>query len=393
MANAKDLQLKWLLWGNFIVSVGTSFMWPLTTVYMHNYLGKSLTTAGIVLFFNSLSLILGSYLGGYIYDHKDARKWLLAAMLLASFSIFMLIFFNGWPAYPILLILDNFGGGIASTIVNSLATAVKGKDARYVFNMMYFMANIGVVIGTLLVGYVVDIKIELIFVINFVLYMIFFLIAFFHYFVPQHVLQERHKQAQQEKLQTPRQHVIVIFAILGLYFAVGLAYSQWQSNLSVYMGQLGIALHKYSFLWTINGIIIVTAQPIISWCDDRFNVKIWYKLYFGGIMFAIAFASLIIAKDYPHFILSMVLVTLAEVYTFPTIPAIVDELSSLGQKGRYQGFVRIASSMGSAIGPLFGGLLIDGFSYTVLFIVISSLILIMFLGILLAVKVNLKGIK
>lgn len=391
MAKTKELQLKWLLLGNFIVSVGTSFMWPLTTVYMHDYLGKSLTTAGIVLFFNSLSLIIGSYIGGYIYDHYDARKFLLASLALASLSVFMLIFFNGWPAYPIFLILDNFGGGIASTIVNSLATAVKGKDARYIFNMMYFMANIGVVIGTLLVGYVVDINIELIFIINFSLYVVFLILAFYHYFVPQHVFEGRKNPTAKEGLKTSKKYIIVIFTILALYVAVGLGYSQWQSNLSVYMRELGIALHKYSFLWTINGIIIVTAQPIISWCDDHFNVNIWHKLYFGGGMFAVAFASLIIAKDYPHFVLSMCLVTLAEVFTFPTIPAIVDDLSSVGEKGRYQGFVRIASSCGSAVGPLIGGLIIDSFSYTVLFMVMASFIFLTVIGILVAVKTNLRS--
>lgn len=69
----RELKLSWLLCGNFIVSVGSSLLWPLTTIYMHNYLGQSLTTAGIVLFINSLALIAGSYLGGRMYD-KDRKR-------------------------------------------------------------------------------------------------------------------------------------------------------------------------------------------------------------------------------------------------------------------------------------------------------------------------------
>ena len=120
----KELKLSWLLCGSFIVSVGSSLLWPLTTIYMHNYLGQSLTTAGIVLFINSLALIAGSYLGGRMYDkdRKNARRWLLGALFLSTSAVFLLIFFNGWPTFAVLLLLDNFGGGIAITIENSLAT-------------------------------------------------------------------------------------------------------------------------------------------------------------------------------------------------------------------------------------------------------------------------------
>jgi len=36
----KELKLSWLLCGSFIVSVGSSLLWPLTTIYMHTILVK-----------------------------------------------------------------------------------------------------------------------------------------------------------------------------------------------------------------------------------------------------------------------------------------------------------------------------------------------------------------
>ena len=50
----KELPLIWLLIGNLVESTGMSFIWPLTTIYMHDYLGKSLTVAGVVLFIGSM---------------------------------------------------------------------------------------------------------------------------------------------------------------------------------------------------------------------------------------------------------------------------------------------------------------------------------------------------
>ena len=46
-----EIKFRWLLLGSFLVNVGNSFIWPLTTVYIHDQLHQSLTVSGIVLLF------------------------------------------------------------------------------------------------------------------------------------------------------------------------------------------------------------------------------------------------------------------------------------------------------------------------------------------------------
>ena len=371
----KELKLSWLLCGSFIVSVGSSLLWPLTTIYMHNYLGQSLTTAGIVLFINSLALIAGSYLGGRMYDkdRKNARRWLLGALFLSTSAVFLLIFFNGWPTFAVLLLLDNFGGGIVITIENSLATGIKEKSSRQVFNMLYFMQNVGVVIGTLLVGVLVEISIEWIFISNFILFAFYLFVVYRHYYVPKAAL-VKEQVAKKGQDKTPRRYVWVIGAILILFFAIETGYSQWQSNLSIYMESLGISVKSYGFLWTINGLVIVCGQPVLNkLLDDILKIKLIYKLYLGSALFVLGFFTLLFATDYPHFILTMVIVTLGEILTFPTIPAVVDNLSTLSEKGKYQGAVSVFAALGRAIGPLAGGLIVDNSSYDMLFTVMIAL--------------------
>lgn len=371
----KELKLSWLLCGSFIVSVGSSLLWPLTTIYMHNYLGQSLTTAGIVLFINSLALIAGSYLGGRMYDkdRKNARRWLLGAIFLSTSAVFLLIFFNDWPTFAVLLFLDNFGGGIAITIGNSLATGIKEKSSRQVFNMLYFMQNVGVVIGTLLVGVLVEISIEWIFISNFILFAFYWFVVYRYYYVPKAAL-VKEQVAKKGQDKTPLSYVWVIGAILILFFAIETGYSQWQSNLSIYMESLGISVKSYGFLWTINGFVIVCGQPILNkLLDDILKIKLIYKLYLGSALFVLGFFTLLFATDYPHFILTMVIVTLGEILTFPTIPAVVDNLSTLSEKGKYQGAVSVFAALGRAIGPLAGGLIVDNSSYNMLFTVMIAL--------------------
>lgn len=235
------------------------------------------------------------------------------------------------------------------------------------------MQNVGVVIGTLLVGVLVEISIEWIFIINFILFAFFWLVVYRHYYVPKAAL-VKEQVAKKGQDKTPRRYVWVIGAILILFFAIETGYSQWQSNLSIYMESLGISVKSYGFLWTINGIVIVCGQPVLNkLLDDILKIKLIYKLYLGSALFVLGFFTLLFATDYPHFILTMVIVTLGEILTFPTIPAVVDNLSTLSEKGKYQGAVSVFAALGRAIGPLAGGLIVDNSSYDMLFTVMIAL--------------------
>ena len=124
---------------------------------------------------------------------------------------------------------------------------------------------------------------------------------------------------------------------------------------------------RYSLLWTINAGIIVIVQAILS----RFTIfkSLFRQILFGTLMFAISFVTLIFAKDFAHFALSMVILTLGEATAMPSIPTYVNDLSPDSSKGKYQGLTLSASSIGRALGPLFGGLIIEDFGYIQFFAV------------------------
>ena len=65
----------------------------------------------------------------------------------------------------------------------------------------------------------------------------------------------------------------------------------------------------------------------------------------------------------------MVVLTIGEATVIPTMPAIVNSLSPVAVKGKYQGILNAYSSLGKAFGPLFGGVIIGLSSYHVLIII------------------------
>lgn len=379
-----EIKLIWLIVGELATWIGASFIWPLTSVYLNKQLHISLSIIGVVLFCNCAGNILGSIISGRLYDKYNPYPLMLWGLGLDAAVLFLMAAFHGWPEYWVWLTLTGFLGGWNGTLINSVATSLKKYPSRYVFNVLYFSQNLGVVTGTLIVGYLYDFSIMLLFVIAALLFVIAFINAVFNYKPIIAFHKERmakHKKGEKHKAEPmPKRNFImtmVFFTTLGVTW---LMYMNWESNLSVYMVSLGIPFHLYSLLWTLNAGVIVIMQGILARFPNIFK-NLFHQIIFGICMFSLSFITLVFAKDFAHFALSMFILTLGESTAFPAIPAYVNDLSPLTSKGKYQGANMVASGIGRAFGPLFGGLIIDHAGYIPFFwvaaIVIALMIVVM----------------
>ncbi|MHA3067055.1 MDR family MFS transporter [Lacticaseibacillus saniviri] len=362
----KELKLKWLFLGSLITNTGVSFIWPLTTIYMHEYLHESLTVSGIVLFLYSMFMVVGNYAGGYLFDKWRPYPTILMGIAINTLASAALIFWHGWPTYALLLIGLGFGNGIVVTALNSYATIVTSRKPSYIFNVLYFMSNLGLVIGTLVVGYILPLGITYLFMLAFALFALFFVVALLFYRIaPRPKRETVVKAAGAPEVNPYRTRIILLLITLLITW---ITYEQWQSNISTYMLHLGMTVKDYSFLWTFNAVIIVIFQPVLTHFDDWLLEHINLRLNLGFVLFASAFLVLIWAKQYWLFLTSMGVLTLGEILALPAVSTFVEMYSPANQKGRYQGFVQVFASIGRALGPLIGALVIEGFSYQTLFI-------------------------
>lgn len=375
-----EIKLIWLIVGELATWIGASFIWPLTSVYLNKQLHISLSIIGVVLFCNCAGNILGSIISGRLYDKYNPYPLMLWGLGLDAAVLFLMAAFHGWPEYWVWLTLTGFLGGWNGTLINSVATSLKKYPGRYVFNVLYFSQNLGVVTGTLIVGYLYDLSITLLFVIAALLFVIAFINAIFNYRPIIAFHKERmakHKKGEKHKAEPmPRRNFImtmVFFTTLGVTW---LMYMNWESNLSVYMVSLGIPFHLYSLLWTLNAGVIAIMQGILASFPNIFK-NLFHQIIFGICMFSLSFITLVFAKDFAHFALSMFILTLGESTAFPAIPAYVNDLSPLTSKGKYQGANMVASGIGRAFGPLFGGLIIDHAGYIPFFWVAAIMIALM----------------
>lgn len=366
----------WLLVIGTIINVtASSFLWPLNTIYIHDELGKSLTTAGFVLMLNAGASVAGNLFGGVLFDKIGGYKSILFGIVITMVPLVCLIVNHSWMVYVIALIVIGFGTGVVFPATYAMAGSVWPEGGRKAFNAVYVAQNFGVALGSALGGLVASYSFEWIFLANGLLYAVFFLVVFFGFrnigvqtINPASVI-------QRSKMEKNKSKLLALTFIAAGYLLCWIAYVQWQSTIAAYTQKVHISLTQYSLLWTINGALIVLAQPLVSWFVKHAAKSLKKQMIIGIAIFMVSFGAAAAAEDFRGFFIAMVILTIGEMFVWPAVPTIANDLAPKGREGFYQGFINSTATGGRMIGPLLGGALADAFSMPVLFGVLLGLLI------------------
>ncbi|WAA11772.1 MDR family MFS transporter [Fervidibacillus halotolerans] len=361
----------WLILVGMVINVtGASFLWPLNTIYLHEELGKSLSVAGLVLMANSGASVIGNLAGGYFFDKFGGYKTITFGAGVTLVTLFGLLIWHGWPHYSLFLVIIGFGSGVVNPAMFSLAGVAWKEGGRRTFNAMYVAQNIGVAVGTALAGYIASISFQLIFLANFVLYLIFFLLAFISF---KSISTDADAPSMKiaftstKKEAHQKRHFIALLIISIGYAICWVAYVQWQTTIATYTQEINVSLEQYSLLWTVNGALIVFAQPIMAEFVRNVAKTLKIQIYIGLLIFIFSFIIASYSTNFTGFLTAMVILTFGEMLVWPAIPTIADQLATRGKAGMYQGIVNSAATVGRMIGPLFGGIVVELYGMNVLF--------------------------
>lgn len=368
--------LWFLIIGMAVNVTGSSLLWPLNAIYINEHLGKSLTVAGFVLMLNSGASVIGNLLGGTLYDKIGGYKSILLGIGIALLSLTGLTFWNTWVPYVIFLTTVGLGSGIIFPAMYAMAGSIWKEGGRRAFNALYVSQNLGVALGASIGGLIASYSFQLIFLANALLYLVFLLIAFFSY---RNIATDRNTATSVIQEAKPVKDYTKLYALLTLcvgYLLCWVGYVQWQATISTYTQELNISLKQYSFLWTVNGALIVLGQPILNRMLNTFGRSIKSQMVVGMVIFIVSFLVAGKAEAFAGFMTAMVILTIGEMLVWPAVPTIADRLAPKGREGFYQGIVNSTATGGRMIGPVLGGLLVDIYGMSMLFTVLLFLVFI-----------------
>ena len=367
----------WLLIIGMLVNVvGSSFLWPLNTIYMNEYLGQSLSMAGFVLMLNAGAGVIGNLIGGVLFDKIGGYWSIFTGSILSLISLVGLVLWHGWPTYVWFLILLGFSSGIVFPAMFALVGTVWPEGGRKAFNAIYLAQNLGVATGPALAGLVASYNMEAIFSINLAMYVVFFLIAAIGYRGLDKMGKGAEKKDETVNKNASKAPFYSLLLVSSAFFLCWIAYSQWATNLSSHTQEMGLSLKQYSLLWTINGFMILLLQPLVSPLVRRWQNQIKMQLAFGILVMMFSFFIILFAESFTMFAASMIILTVGEVFVWPAVPTIASQLAPEGRDGFYQGIVNSASTLGKMIGPFIGGIVVDHYGIVALIFILCVLFII-----------------
>ena len=364
----------WLIVIGMVINVtGVSFLWPLNAIYLHDYLGKSLTVAGLVLMANSFATVIGNLLGGVLFDKIGGFRSILTGAVIALSAGIGLAFYNGWPHYVLWLMMIGFGSGIIFPSMYAMAGTVWKEGGRRAFNAVYIATNLGVALGSALGGFIASFTFEYIFIANAVMFVLFFLLVLFGYKgIKMSPIPTKSVQVDVQQQKSNRKLYALLALCIG-YFLCWIGYVQWTSTISSYTQEIGVSLREYSMLWTINGALIVLGQPFVNKFVYRFMKQMKLQLIVGMLIFIGSFVVAAYASDFSGFLTAMLILTVGEMLVWPAVPTIAGELAPSGREGFYQGIVNSTATVGKMVGPLLGGFLVDQYGMRMMFMILMVL--------------------
>ncbi|QLE64307.1 transport protein 3 [Furfurilactobacillus rossiae] len=377
---ATKLRLNRIMIMAFLVNAIYSMIWPVSTLYMHDAFDLSLPLIGVVLMCYSLANAAGSVISGYLFDRMSHQKILMSGFYLLLTVSFIGMFGDGLVAFILFLVPFGFITGWCLTVqyalVSDLQITNSENDSRKNFNLLYLAVNLGIVAGSGSLGLLYrnnEIKTLMATVTVIALFVTLIGLGTGQHNVVENVsrvsVQEPNSQVG---TVLKRDLIIRIFITLFLFWIV---YVQWMTNFSVYFTSLGYSAGFYSHVWVINGIGITLIQVFLLRFAHFFKTSI-VQSRFGIFFLVLSFGCLIASTNKLWLLVAAVFLTIGEALFVPAAPVVVDQNSSVVVKGRNQGLVNVFSSIGKAVGPGLGGVVIVNGGYQKLFLLAILLLLV-----------------
>ena len=172
------------------------------------------------------------------------------------------------------------------------------------------------------------------------------------------------------------QLVIIVF--------MGFIYDQWTFLIPLHLASLyGVENGPlyFGFLASFNGFVVIIATPILTIVLSRlFEIP---KLLIGTSLFAISFLVLLIAPELSIFFIFMFLFTIAEVINMLGSSPYFSRRVPSSHRGRISSYQNIGYFVGSIIGKLATGYIVDefGFNYAYTLVVVLLVIVLIMISI------------
>lgn len=367
MTRAMGAAMRRIHVGNALSAFGLGFTVPYLYVYVAQVRGLGSMTAGLVLAVFAVAALIVLPFAGRAIVRRGPLPVLLAALVTAALGALSL----GLSASAATVLLSAAALGAGQAVMQpALATMIvdcsTSETRSRAFAMQFFLQNLGLGVGGLIGGHLVDATSASSFTLLFAIEAAMFLVLVA---VMATVRVPRAPRVEAVPGQASGgswkqllgNRAMVQLCVLGfvLFFA---CYGQFESGLSAYgVEAAGITTSALGTALAANTLMIVVAQfAVLKFVERRKRSRVIAAV---GLIWAVAWAVAGYAglghgsqtMATAAFISTYALFGLGEAMLSPTLAPLVADLAPTGLAGQYNSAFALVKQLALAIGPAVGG--------------------------------------
>lgn len=352
--------------------VGTGLVLPFWVVYLHELRGFSLDVVGVLLAAMSAAGVVAAVPGGMLIDRIGARLTMIGVLGSAVVGQTLMAFADNLATATLAIAIIGAGFGMGWPTSQALVASVVPSEirARY-FGMNFSLLNLGIGIGGIIGGFVVDVDRLSTFQWMYVGDALSYIPSLFLLLVPlRHIgspVPHPDAETAAEKvsyltvLRAPAMGTLTVLMFVSAF----VGYSQLNAGMPAYSRVIGeVSTRGLGFAFAANTLVIVLLQLVVlQRIEGRRRTRVivvmsavwavsWALLGASGISPGTVTATLFVAACASVF-------ALGETLLQPTMPAIVNDLAPDHLRGRYNALTAGSFQFASVLGPIVAGLLID----------------------------------
>ncbi|GGY14608.1 MFS transporter [Streptomyces minutiscleroticus] len=366
MTRAMGAAMRRIHAGNALSAFGLGFTVPFLYPYVAQVRGLGSMTAGLVLAVFAVAALVVLPFAGRMIVRRGPLPILIASLVAAAVGAMGLGLAGSAPTVLATAALLGAGQAVMqpalATMIVDLSTAETRSRA---FAMQFFLQNLGLGIGGLIGGHIVDTErpgtFTLLYTIEAAVFLLLVgvLVTVRMPHAPR--LDETAPQARSSWKQLLGNRAMVQLCVLGfvLFFA---CYGQFDSGLSAYgIEAAGISTSALGTALAANTAMIVVAQfAVLRFVERRKRSRV---IACVGLIWAVAWAAAGYAgighgsqaMATAAFISTYALFGLGEALLSPTLAPLVADLAPTGLAGQYNSAFALVKQLALAIGPAVGG--------------------------------------
>ncbi|MEV6966743.1 MFS transporter [Hamadaea sp. NPDC051192] len=372
----RRVEARRILLATIFSAIGRGLTLPFMFIYLTKVRDISAFTAGLVMAWIAVCALVIGPIGGWAVDRYGARRVVVPMLLVEAAGVFSMGLVHNVALAVGAATLIGLGGGVIWAGVNVILSSVTEEHERQkTFGLNFTLLNLGIGVGSVIAGSIVDIKQPSTFQLIYTLDAIAYLIPFLNLLFMRGVGQQLTVSAPAGQPAARKAGYREVFAHKGfrrlLAFSVVMTisgYAQIEVGFTAFAIDVAHVKERVVALaFTANTLVIVLAQLIVVRLiqrRSRTRVLALVGVIMGASWLILGIAGVVDGRNAVissiAVIASAAVFASAETLISPVNPTLINALATDELRGRFNALGSMVWSISGIVGPVTAAPLIAG---------------------------------